>query len=707
MAAVLIRRIQWLIVTGGGLEDPLELKEILFPPPATRKFIIHGLANAKDLVTALGSLHFSRCRSIHGTILHHAVLQRELPMLRYVLTCGIVVDPDKPGVGVIDDILDEGITPLHCAVDTRLVPKLNVSIVSQLLDHGANVNSRTHQRSTPLIRICEAADSVNPVFNFTNIVKVMKLLLQHGASINATNSDGQTALILACYVESPEMVQCLLEHGADPNIRDKEQGRTALHVAADFDHVATVKLLLKHGARLIDDQRGVNQFICAACYHSHKSYSYMLLCIPNISQQDQLVALVLLTLSKYLNDPDRKPTEFPHIDQLLNTSNLMATSKLFDLMKPGMSFLATSPFQCGGYLESMTLEDFNKVIKNGDDIACSVQAVMKYQRIVGVKGTSYCYQRIGDDLMLQNDAEKAFDFYHLAYKINQSSISELVNRCTPLIVALYDQGKTSAGCDVVMAILLIIEKRICVKPTTGKQEHIADIMFRYIACEYIRKPCVDCDLRATVALISMIESWQRSYFANKWDDIYTLIGDICKQNPRSPMNNQGLIHMAVSYVVHKPHYSHYIDTLLPEGAIPLYDVVVTLHEMGMSLNDTDFYGNTPLHTLLLGHKALLRTNPENVVNTMEYFCKNGVGIDIPNYKGYTSLDLISGDVLRMAVRRYLPLSLKLLSASRVAKLIKADDCGHYIYAEVEDIVRARVKPVHTCECEFCDIFTLL
>ena len=701
MAAVLIRRIQWLIVMEGGLEDPDELKDILYPPPATAKFKLHGLASAKDLVITMGTLHFSRCRSIHGTIVHHTVLQQELKTLKYILTCGIEIDLNKSGMGVVDDVLDEGLSALHFAVDTRLVAKLNIAIVSQLLEHGADVNSRTLHGCTPLIRICEAADSVNPIFNFTIIVRIIRLLVQNGATINATNNDGQTALILACYVTSPAMVQCLLELGADPNIRDTEQGRTALHVAADFDHIATVKLLLNHGAVLLDDNRGVNQFICAACYHSHISYSYMLLSLSNISDRDQLIALVLLTLSKYLNDPDRKPTEFPHIEQMLSPNNILETSKLFELIKPGVSFMSTSPFYCGGYNECMTLDKFNDVIKKGDDIACSVQAVMKYQRVVGVKGTSYCYQRIGDKLMLKKQAKQAFKFYELAYKINQSSTSELINTCAPVIRVLFDQNNASEACNVIVSILDIVEKRICSQIISRETQHIANIMFKYIPCEFVRKPCLDCDLRATVALISMIESWQRKYFADEWNDVYIHIGKICKHNPRSPMNNQGLLHMAVSYGSHKPHYSHFIESLLPEGSIPLYEVVITLHEMGLALDGVDFYGNTPLHTLLIGHKALVGTNPDNVVNTMKYFCRNGAEIDTPNNKGVTCLDLITGDVLTLAIRPYLPLSLKLLSAAKVAKLITREDCQHFIYAEVKDLVYIRINPTHTCDCEFC------
>jgi ankyrin repeat protein len=86
-----------------------------------------------------------------------------------------------------------------------------------------------------------------------------RILLKAGADPNlATAEWGQTALIIASTMGQTDVVEALVEKGADPNIRDKN-GFAALHAAVrDSQYgedaaqraaaVATVKVLLKRGA---------------------------------------------------------------------------------------------------------------------------------------------------------------------------------------------------------------------------------------------------------------------------------------------------------------------------------------------------------------------------------------------------------------------------------------------------------------------------
>ena len=74
----------------------------------------------------------------------------------------------------------------------------------------------------------------------------VRLLLEHGADPNLRNDASATALMWA--VDDVEKTRLLLEHGADANARS-EDGRTPLIIAAGrFGSNAVVKLLLDHGA---------------------------------------------------------------------------------------------------------------------------------------------------------------------------------------------------------------------------------------------------------------------------------------------------------------------------------------------------------------------------------------------------------------------------------------------------------------------------
>lgn len=146
-----------------------------------------------------------------------------------------------------------------------------VGLMKVLIDHGADVNvalkGRTLQRyhaggpayfstgTTPLMRASK--------FDNRDMVE---LLLQHGANVAATQPDGTTALMLASGVKytitqegdpekagSPddayEIARVLVERGADVNASNAK-GETALYGAAFTGRNRVISYLVEHGARL-------------------------------------------------------------------------------------------------------------------------------------------------------------------------------------------------------------------------------------------------------------------------------------------------------------------------------------------------------------------------------------------------------------------------------------------------------------------------
>ena len=105
--------------------------------------------------------------------------------------------------------------------------------------------------------------------------KVVELLLEHGANPNIQKHDGETPLHLAVWEGHHKVVELLLEHGANPNIQENKYGYTPLHDAVNrclknkfgrtplhftvsrYHVVDVVRVLLDHGADpTIRDNKG-------------------------------------------------------------------------------------------------------------------------------------------------------------------------------------------------------------------------------------------------------------------------------------------------------------------------------------------------------------------------------------------------------------------------------------------------------------------
>ncbi|MFP4288600.1 MAG: ankyrin repeat domain-containing protein [Bacteroidales bacterium] len=103
----------------------------------------------------------------------------------------------------ISDI--EGNTPLMKTINLGKNPDM----IALLVEFGADVNAKGLD-GTPVLM----------AYPYRDRIPVYKELIAHEADLNITNAEGQTPLIKAVLEGNLEMVKILMEHGANPHIKD-------------------------------------------------------------------------------------------------------------------------------------------------------------------------------------------------------------------------------------------------------------------------------------------------------------------------------------------------------------------------------------------------------------------------------------------------------------------------------------------------------
>lgn len=163
---------------------------------------------------------------------------------------------------VPDDRSVHNVTPLWCAAVSGKLP-----VIICLVEHGADVNAVSDTGSTPVRSAC-----------FMTHLNVVAYLVQCGADILKANYNGGTCLINS--VQSVQLCQFLLEHGAYVNARDI-QNKTALHYAIQEHRFETTKLLLDHGADPHARSRYNDDALQTACIKgAAQIFMYLILRIP-------------------------------------------------------------------------------------------------------------------------------------------------------------------------------------------------------------------------------------------------------------------------------------------------------------------------------------------------------------------------------------------------------------------------------------------
>ena len=184
--------------------------------------VSHTLRMGGSLVALLTFLVVTTAAGASDVPLVDAAKSQDADAVRALLAEGGDVDATQP----------DGATALHWAAyrDDLVTTDL-------LIAAGADVNVANELGATPLWL---AADNGSAT--------MVKRLLDAGANPNVSLSEGETPVMTASRTGSADAVRHLLEQGAKVNVVESSRGQTALMWAVAQGHHEIVDVLIQHGA---------------------------------------------------------------------------------------------------------------------------------------------------------------------------------------------------------------------------------------------------------------------------------------------------------------------------------------------------------------------------------------------------------------------------------------------------------------------------
>jgi ankyrin repeat protein len=186
-----------------------------------------------------------------------AIVADEAMAMRLVRATPEIAQARVGGERLLEEVphqLYVGDTALHVAAAA-----LRSLAVGTLIEAGADSNAENRRGATPLHYACDARPKAGKTWNPSKQRSVIELLLDGGSNIEHKDKSGAAPLHRAVRARSPEAVRCLLERGARVDATHGRRRTTSLHIATHStgasgtkgtraEQQEIVELLLQYGA---------------------------------------------------------------------------------------------------------------------------------------------------------------------------------------------------------------------------------------------------------------------------------------------------------------------------------------------------------------------------------------------------------------------------------------------------------------------------
>ncbi|KFB51997.1 AGAP004499-PA-like protein [Anopheles sinensis] len=518
------------------------------------------------------------------------------------------------------------VTPLWCACVSGKLP-----VVKCLVLLGSNINALSDTGSTPLRSAC-----------FMTHIDIVQFLVEHGADIKKPNYNGGTCLINS--VQSVTLCTYLISKGADVNARDI-QDKTALHYAIQEHRLETAQLLLEHGADPFAKSRYGDDALQTACLKG--AYHIFDFLKKRINYSAERLADAHELFGSTL------------IDDLNVTRGAVLHWRLAHQIRlRGPEYICKRPTieprPAYGYAaEFSTISELDNIAADVD--AMRVQSLLIYERILGIghkdtlfrlmfRGASYAdahrFQRCIDLwlLALQVRVQKYSILYSDTCLTAQALVRlmlDLIDQCEePVGLAFVEEGvprfeDVYAVFSILTANIAEARQLISIRPVHRKQQENFD---RVMKC--------------LTHLIFLVLATAKT--SSDRELIYRAVHALVQSNIRSASNNDTLLHLSVSRlnVIKSGYFTD--DTTTTKVVFPNLSVAKLLLDCGADVNAKNECKSPPL---------LVAAMPYNYDRDIIYtLLEHGAHLDEPNRLDDRPLNLIRDNPINdIPTVSYLPL----------------------------------------------------
>ena len=517
-------------------------------------------------------------------------------------------DIEARGTLKIQNDVIEGCTPLWAAASAG-----HLDVVKLLIKRKADVDGRASKGSTPL-----------RVAAHDGHLDVVRCLVERGADVNTRIYDDEsTPLMVACSWGHSSVATYLINKGAIMDLQDKD-GKTALHDAAQRDHLEIFRELLALGASQLPNNQGLTPLLYA-CNECSIEIVEHIINGPECTKEQRIDALELLGAT------------------IANHYECRDTEKAFSYMKRGMEMryedlahplLKKKMEPVEAYQnrkESQTLEEL--ALLEGDDLAIGMEGLIIGERILGPDNPANLYniRHRGAVLADSEEYELCIDLWQRVLEKAMNSdvgITNYLENSTILFGEMVQKGKLLRPNfieDVFEVLVAASEKRAEKQKFKNSQEgHDNEDQEKTLYC-------------ALFLLIIYIKVKGQN------TNIIDFLQRFLRLNPRTNDGNT-LLHLVAWHET--PFFSCQEETMRSVCKLPCVETMKFILHAGGDVNAVNTEGNTPLH-LAVKYKSAEPEDVEILREMLLLLLDIGADPKLENKNGQTALDSCETDAARM------------------------------------------------------------